>query len=531
MTLAAAALAALLNTGPEVRAVRLTSLDSRTALRVLTSEDVPETSFLRDGRQIVIRFPAPAVEGFVLPSAQEPIAALHLELEETASVLRIDVGPEIPVESMYEPGMMTLVFGERGAQEPHGRVPTAELYARLFPIGAAGTPTDEEASQRRDLEAGGWAVGRATLRPYAGASWTDADIQAFESPEPVRARYLEVTPGLTASAPFLSGLLAAEYEPRLRLFSNIPEVTRSSHLAGLRLELPVGSRTLTRLAYRFTRATLEASVVDPGREYSYDLSRFTFHDASLTAHVEVGPRLFTEAGAGIRRTRFDDSRGGFFDYDSRAIRAGIGYDLGESSLVVAYTLQLVPPSSERSIVETTAHAVTATLSGEIGPFMTGRLSAGYRAQTSPVATGASGSYRGLVVSGALRRSLGRSSGFDLSLRRSVELSAFETNAYYVGNAATLSLNLPLRFAISGRGSATWLRNDYPNDASQLGTPRRDEMLGFTIGLSRSVGTRASISADYRRERRDSNVPGLDTTTDGWVLQLTIGHSAPGGSRP
>ena len=64
---------------------------------------------------------------------------------------------------------------------------------------------------------------------------------AFGAPIPVRDRYLQVAPGVTASMPLLQGLLAAEYEPHLRFFSRIPEVKQTSNFAGARLELPVGS--------------------------------------------------------------------------------------------------------------------------------------------------------------------------------------------------------------------------------------------------------------------------------------------------
>ena len=82
-----------------------------------------------------------------------------------------------------------------------------------------------------------------------------------------------------------------------------------------------------------------------------------------------------------------------------------------------------------------------------------------------------------------------------------------------------------------RGSVGWLRNDYPNDASPIGVPRRDDILGFTVGLGREIGWRAWVRADYRRERRNSNLPGFDVTTDGFVVQLGVGLFGPGFSRP
>ncbi len=532
MTLAVAALAALLASGPELQAVRVTELDLRTAVRVLTSDDVPEATVAREGGQVVIRMPARAVEGLVLPPAQKPIDALRIEREGTTTVLRLDVAPEVPFEVSHEPGLMTLVFGEQPAPELRGPL-TPDLYTRLFPTGTADTGAAPEQAATGTADQGeGWALGRFLVRPYLNASWVDADILAFEDTEPVRTHYLQVGPGVTVSTPLFSGTLAGEYEPRFRFFSNVEQASDTSHIAGVRLELPLGSRGLLRLGDRFTRATLETTVVDPGREYFYNLSRYTFNDASLAVRIDLGPRLSAEGEGGLRYVRYDEPKqgatGGLFGFDSRAARAGIGYDLGgDARVVVSYAYQSVPPSDDRAIVETTAHAVSGSLRGEIGPLMTGSLSAGYRTQASPRATGASGSYRGLVLSGSLRRELGRATAIDLQLGRSSELSAFEENSYYVNNAAGLGLSFPLPFEITGRGSVSVFRNDYPNDASKTATPRRDEAFGWMLGLGRRLGQRAFLRADYRRDRRTSNVPGLDVTTSGFVVQLGLGLAGGG----
>jgi hypothetical protein len=111
---------------------------------------------------------------------------------------------------------------------------------------------------------------------------------------------------------------------------------------------------------------------------------------------------------------------------------------------------------------------------------------------------------------------------ELSLNRSALLSGFETNSYYVNNSATLLLAAPLPFEVSANGSLSFLRNDYPNTAAEIGAPRRDEILGWSIGLGRSLGWRAWLRADYRRERRNSNISAFDVTTDGYVIQIGVG---------
>ncbi len=526
MILAVGALAALVGLTPELRAVRVTTIEERTAIRILTSEDVAASPVVREGGEVVVRIAARAAADLVLPPVTQPVAAIRMERGESVSVLRMSVAPEVPFETSHEPGLQTIVFGGRSREEATPAV-SRELYARLFPIGsqAAEAPQDtslgEEATQ-------GLALGPVSFRPQLSGSWVDADIQAFESPISTRARYLQVGPGATASMPLAAGLLVAEYEVRLRFFSNLPNVDQPTHMAGARLELPVGSRVTMRAAHRFTRATLETNLVDPGREYFFDLSRYTLQSTTLGWQLQLGPRLLLDGTLGREGSRFDRSDAGFFTHESRTAAAGLGYDLGgDLRARVSYSYSNVPPPPDRALANTTAHAIEGSLSGQIGPVMTGSLSAGYRSQASPLAQGKSRSYRGLVLGGSLRRDLGHASTLELQLNRSSQLSGFESNSYYLNNAAALALSLPLPFGTWGRASVNGSRNDYPNDALATGKPRRDGILGWSVGLGRSIGWRTSLRLDYRRERRDSSIPGFDVTTDGFTFQASFGPSSPG----
>jgi hypothetical protein len=333
--------------------------------------------------------------------------------------------------------------------------------------------------------------------------------------------------------PLFSGQLAAEYEPRFRFFSDIPLVNETSHFAGVRYEVPIGSRVFLRLGQRYTRAILETTVVDPGREYFYNLSQYTFWATTAAARVELGPRLFGEAQADWAWTRFDQAQpGGFFDYDTRTLRAGLGYDVGSDlRATVSYAYERIPPSPDRAIVETSAHDLIGTLAGTIAPLTTGSLSVGFRSQTNPLATAESASFKGFTLGGSVRRELGHSSSVELQVTRATAPSSYDTNAYYVNNSVVASLSVPAPFELWTRASAGFLRNNYPNDAPGLGVPRRDDILGWTVGLGRQIGWRTWVRADYRRERRNSNLPGFDVTTGGFVVQLGVGLFGPGSSRP
>jgi hypothetical protein len=159
------------------------------------------------------------------------------------------------------------------------------------------------------------------------------------------------------------------------------------------------------------------------------------------------------------------------------------------------------------------------------------MTVGFRSQTNPLAAGESAAFRGITLGGSLRRELGHASSLELQWNRGTAPSAYDVNAYYVTNSVALSLNIPGPLETWIRGSLGFLRNDYPNDAPGTSAPRRDDVLGWTVGVGREIGWRSWIRADYRRERRDSSVPGLDVTTEGFVVQLGVGLFGPGSARP
>jgi hypothetical protein len=516
----------------QVKAVRLTTIDERPALRILVSEDMPAGQIVRKGGEVLIQLPGVAPENFPLPEVRRPLEGLWVDREEARTVIRVNVGPDVPFEGSYEPGMVTVVFGEQ--PDPARRGPVTEaLYGLLFPSGVMETEEEEKEEEETFLEEReGIYLGRVHLQPYLTASFVDADVQAFDDPQPVRARYLEVVPGVTATSPLFTGRLAVEIEPRFRFLSEVPEVNEPALFSGIRFDIPVGSRTLLRLGHRYVNAILETTVVDPGQEYFYALQRYSFHNTTAQARVEVGPSLTAEIDGGYRWSRFDQpEQAGFFDYDEFGVRAGLGYDLrSDLRAIVSYAYDHIPRPDERPVAESTSHSLLGTLSGQITPLMTGTATVGLTRQSYPLGTGDGASYTGITLAGTLQRQLGYSSNLGVQFRRTSTPSAFEENPYYVNNSVTANLEVPLPFALWGRGSVGYLWNRYPDVDPSLGEPRSDGIWAFTVGVGRQLGWRSWIRADYRHEKRDSNVPGFDVTNDGFLIQCGIGRSGPGIAR-
>ncbi len=117
---------------PELRAVRLTNLDNRPALRVLIAPELPAAEVVREGEYVLIKVKGAAADPLALPKLEPPLEELLLDRQPGQSVLKVKVAPEVPFEASHEPGMLTVVFGEQPAPELRGPV-TPELYGRLFP--------------------------------------------------------------------------------------------------------------------------------------------------------------------------------------------------------------------------------------------------------------------------------------------------------------------------------------------------------------------------------------------------------------
>lgn len=500
----------------EVRAVRVTTVEDRPALQVETSAPVSVAVDVREGPLILLRIPARALDGLATPSPEPPIEQVRLTAEGERTMVSLLLAPGTRFETRHEPTRTTVVFGDPAAATATPITP--ELYARLFEAAASPSPEPPPTEEGRE----GIQLGPFAVRPALTAAWVDADV-SFTSPQPVRNRYLQVQPGLTLSTSLRAGQLVLSYEPRFRFFATNPALDSTSHFASANLTLPLGRRLATRLSHSYTHALLEASVVDPGREYFFDLAPFTSQDTTAAVDFELSPRLYLLASAGLGRNSFEEAvDAGFFDYDQQMLGLGLGYDLAaDLRLALNWGRDRVPAPADRPIAATSGQFLTVSLAGDLGPLTSGSLSVGGRRQDSPQAAGRSSSWSGLVASGALRREFGRSTSLELGVNRETLLSKFEANAYYVTNSATLALTAPLPLRIAARGSVLILQNDYPETADAIGEPRQDRLLGWTAGLGRELGRRIWLRADYRRERRESNLPGFDITTTGFTIQATM----------
>jgi len=461
--------------------------------------------------------PVPAAPAVVAPSTPVP-------RPESAPVAPVASPPPSPA-APAEVDLAKRLFPAAAGEVPAGSS-VSELYPQLFPTGTPQSQPETAAAVDAPVaepsEDQGAVLGPFRVRASLDARYVDADTFVEASAEPTRDKYLEVQPRVQAAAPVGAGRFSLEYAPVFRAFATYDQVNSSSHLLGAELELPVGSRVTLRGRDRFQSGVLDTRVVDPGGEYFFGLGRFNRNDVDAGASVVVGPRLSVELTGALGRVHFVEESS-FFDYDTRAVSAGFGFELTPTLRAVAsYVYDSVPLPDERPQAESTAHSARLSLEGEILPLLTGQLAVGYRSQDAPNAGPGGESYTGITLQASLQRELGQDANISLYANRSTPVSAFEENAFYVSTGVQGVLQVPLVARVELRGGFGYQWNDYLTVASEIGSPREDRILGWFVGLRRPISRKLLLSGAYRKENRSSNIDSFDTDSDGFYLQLEWG---------
>jgi hypothetical protein len=510
--------------------LRSESVEGRPAVVVVASAPLGDVSVRRDGPDVVVSLAATAPEPLAAPPVAAPLQALRLERTPGGVQLRIRVAPEVTYEIRRELNRLVLLFGLAAAATPPA---SPDLYRGLFPppaggseplgVAPAGGSPDVPVPERPpEPKREGLHVGALIVKPSATLSYVDADVSLLDTPQAVRDHYAEARPALGVEIPLRDGALRLDYEARIRAYSAFESVNGVTHLGNAHLQYPLGLAVTLRGTGHFTRGLLETTEVDPGGEYFFSLGRFTRRQVGAGARLKAGSRIDLDLAGSLDRVTID-AASGFFDYERRTASGGLGVELGldrRGSLV--YSFEQVPASPERPESESRIHSVSGTVEGEILPLLSGRASVGYTRRRSPRAAPEGQRFRGLTFGAQLKRDFGRSTNIVASANRSTELSAFERNAFYVTTSVqgVLTAPLPLSFFFSAGGG--YHVNRYPTVAAQLGAPRRDQIVGWVVGLGRGVTRWAFVRADYRRDRRDSNIDFFDQRTHALYVQLGLG---------
>jgi hypothetical protein len=512
--------------------VRLETQSGRLAL-VLELAPSQAVSVARDGGEVVVRLTPPTADAPRLPAPQAPLVDLRLVQRRERSELRARVAVDVAFEVQREGTRVSVVFGPRPDEPEYGgaaaeaRGDVLSLYRSLFPgAGGESPPVGGELGADGHAEEG-LHVGPLLLRPALLVAWVDGETALGPSPQPVRDDYFQIEPRLGAlmatSLPG-GGQLRLGYEPVLRTRPALRSARRWAHEFDANLDQPLGGALALRGNAHLVWEVLSTAEVDPGREFFFALGRFRRERYGIGARYKSAGRLDLDLSASLNRVRFSEPAY-FFDYDRRGLVAELGYELSPTLRAgLGYVYDEVPTTQQRREAASTSHGLRAALYGDLTATLTGEAALGYERRTSAFAGPGGERYRGLVASGRLTQEFSRSYTLGLTASRYTTLSAFESNAFYVSNQADLVLSAPLPLDLSGRAGVGAVWNRYSVAARALvTTPRRDDVFGWTVGLGRPLTRWGFVRADYRRDRRDSNLDEFDTTTWTFVLQLGVGY--------
>jgi len=510
--------------------VRTETVEGRPAVVVVAAGPLGDVSVKRAGGEVVMSLAATAPEPLASPAVAAPLEALRIERTPAGVQLRIRVAPEVAYELRRELARVVLLFGPAAAAGPPA--PSAELYRGLFPPSATGAegggppgqpgdaalPPDRPQEERRE----GLHVGSINLKPSVVLDYVDADVSLLDTPRAAHDRYAQARPALGLELPLRDGLLRLGYEARIRRYSSFAAVNDVSHQADARLEYTLGPVLGVRGSGHFARGLLETTEIDPGGEYFFRLGRFTRRQFGAGVRLNPGGRVDVDVAGGVDKVAVDGNAG-FFDYERRSAGGAVGVEIGPGRRASAvYGYEQVPASPDRPESESRIHSISGAVEGEILPLLSGRASVGYTRRDSPRAAAGGERFRGVTFGAQLKREFGRSANLVLSANRSTELSAFEQNAFYVTTSVQSVLTAPLPLSLSLTAGGGYHVNRYETAARALGAPRRDRIVDWLVGIGRSITRWAFVRADYRQDRRTSNIHFFDQRTHAFYAEVGLG---------
>src|SRR5919106_5820385 len=358
---------------PAVVSVHAKAVGQRAAVEVVTTAAPGRVGVERVGADVVLTLDARLPKDLGPIAAVPPLQAIEVRKTGSAVSVRVRVDGEVPHEVRREGTLMTVLFGEGPPQseeapgQPGAEV--QELYRGLLPAPVAEPsepvrPVSEDDLARAEVE--GLQIGLLTLRPSISGLYIDAENALLETAQPLADRYYEVRPQVAGELPLGTGRFQGDYEARVRRGSRFAVVEdRTTHLANASLEVPVGPNIVSRAGAHFARGLLETMEVDPGREYFFQLGRYTRYDLSAGLRVETGSRADLDL-SGTRYRVTVDENAGFFDYEIRIGTAGLGLELGPRLRgVLAYSYEEIPSAPARPEAHMRAHSGSLRLTGEI----------------------------------------------------------------------------------------------------------------------------------------------------------------------
>ncbi len=202
---------------------------------------------------------------------------------------------------------------------------------------------------------------------------------------------------------------------------------------------------------------------------------------------------------------------------------GVTYEVSyETRATLSARFSQTLPGPERPEARLSQKGASLDINGRVAPLTNGRAAIGWTFVDSPNAGSGGRHYTTWTATVGLKRDLGYSTSVSLDGLRGVFPSGFEENGFYVATGADLGLRTSLPLGVSFRGGSGYHVNSYRTRDAELGVPRHDRIVRWSIGLGRPVTRWGYLRLDYRWDRRDSNLDQFDFTNKTLLLQLGVG---------
>ena len=398
-------------------------------------------------------------------------------------------------------------------------------FISLFPAPNEGRPMFEPPIEQVDAVGGGASngilLGRFLFQPLAEFSWIRGDNVTLDADEPFADDAIYARAVADFQLIDSENTLDFVYQLRYRKFREFELLKENfSHGFDVRTRVEVSPRMTFDAGNHFLRGTFETTEFDPGQEVFFNVEPFNHNVTEVGLAMDLNERLGVALNGAYNFVRFQGNETTFFDHETISVGGSFHYRRSPvSSFFGEYVRAITPEPPSRPLAKSTVNAVQAGLQGELTPLLTGTVRAGYSWQEFGEGVGRL-EYRGFIASAGLTRYFSEAASLTFEAGRQTNRSNFEANNYYLTHFGTVQFNGPLRRNLQLVTGVSLFDNKYPRVSIETLEPRNDGAIAGWVGAAYFFSPLTYFRADYRHERRRSNLDRFQYSNN--VLRVIVG---------
>ena len=448
----------------------------------------------------------------------------------------VDASPPVPPALPPSPGESlpsdSSEEAETGESQPPSTSEAQETagqsgeFISLFPAPDESRPIFDTPLEQIDGVGGGptdgWLLGRFLFRPFVEGSWIRGDNLTLQTDESFEDTAIYARAVAAFDLLDSDNSLHFNYELRYRKFNKFQLLRENfSHGVNVGTGVTLSSTMKFKAENHFFRGSFETIEFDPGQEVFFNVEPFNRNRTIVGLEKDMSERLSVAVTGTYDFVRFQGEKIAFFSYDTMAVRANFRYRLSPvKSVFGEYVRANTPEPTGRPEAKRTGNAFLAGIQGELTPLLLGTIRVGYSAQDFGTDEANALDFRGLVASVSLTRYFTEAAALTIEGGRQTNLSNFENNNYCKSDFLNLQFTGPMRRNLQLIAGAYLVDNLYPLEASELPERRNDTVLAGWVGAAYFFSQQTYFRADYRHERRRSNLDEFQYTNN--VIRLVFG---------